>query len=872
MAQNAATRSPRSEQQGNSSKMNLENVMGAVATTMFVVDDDLKVTHVSDETLKVLGYSRDEVVGKMTCGEMCKTPLCGTGNCTIRNCMRTGEQIIGETVATTRDGREVPIAACCSAVFDDDGTPIGGMEVIFDQTGQKTALKGVADLIEAAKAGKLDERVDPDEAEGDFRKLFEGVNELLDAVIGPLNVAAEYVDRISKGDVPEKITDEYNGDFNEIKNNLNRCIDAVSALIADANTLAEAAVAGQLDTRADASQHQGDYRKIVEGVNNTLDAVIGPLNVAAEYIERISNGDIPEKITDEYNGDFNEIKNNLNRCIDAVSALIADANTLAEAAVAGQLDTRADASQHQGDYRKIVEGVNNTLDAVIGPLNVAAEYIDRISSGDIPDEITDEYNGDFNEVKNNLNLLIRNVNAVLGDVGGLIQDISDGKLDSRGDAEKYQGDWSKLVGRVNALTEAFVAPLNVTAEYVDRISSGDIPEKITDEYKGDFNEIKNNLNQCIDALNGLIVEDGGQALQAAADKDMTSRVEREYQGKFGLMKRNINAVLETLDKALSQVAAGADQVASASGQISSGSQTLAQGASEQASSLEEVTSSMEEMASQTKQNAANAEEGNTLANAARGSAEKGNAAMERMSGALDEIKKSSDETAKIVKTIDEIAFQTNMLALNAAVEAARAGEAGKGFAVVAEEVRNLAQRSAEAAKNTSTMIEGAVKNADNGVTIGKEVDDILTEIVEGNRKLNDLIAEIAAASKEQTQGIEQVNTALGQMDQVTQSSAANAEESASAAEQLNAQADELRQMTGQFRLSQVGSGGLARQGASAGPGASTGSASTPEQRMPGGVANPRRTSAAGRGASTSQSPIPLDEDETADDDASLATF
>ncbi len=146
---------------------------------------------------------------------------------------------------------------------------------------------------------------------------------------------------------------------------------------------------GKLATRADASKHQGDFRKVVEGVNATLDAVIGPLNVSAEYVDRISKGDIPPKITDSYNGDFNEIKNNLNACIDDVNALVAETGVLIKAAVEGKLATRADASKHQGDYRKIVEGVNETLDAVIGPLNVSAEYVDRISKGDIPPKITD---------------------------------------------------------------------------------------------------------------------------------------------------------------------------------------------------------------------------------------------------------------------------------------------------------------------------------------------------------------------------------------------------------------------------------------------------------------------------------------------------
>ena len=207
---------------------------------------------------------------------------------------------------------------------------------MLDISKEMEVTNDVGELVTAAVEGKLDTRADVDKFEGNYRKIVEGVNNTLDAVIGPLNVAAEYIDRISKGDIPEKITDEYKDDFNEIKNNLNVCIDAINKLVADAGTLVEDAIAGKLDTRADASKHHGDYQKIIEGVNKTLDAVIGPLNVAAEYIDRISKGDIPEKITDEYKGDFNEIKNNLNVCIDAINSLVDAAAMLTKAAIDGR--------------------------------------------------------------------------------------------------------------------------------------------------------------------------------------------------------------------------------------------------------------------------------------------------------------------------------------------------------------------------------------------------------------------------------------------------------------------------------------------------------------------------------------------------------
>jgi len=243
---------------------------------------------------------------------------------------------------------------------------------------------------------------------------------------------------------------------------------------------------------------------------------------------------------------------------------------------------------------------------------------------------------------------------------------------------------------------------------------------------------------------------------------------------------------------------GSDHVASASGQVSSASQSLAEGATEQAAGLEETSSSLEEMSSMTRQNADNAQQANALASEARQTADGGTEAMQRMTAAITDIQASSDDTAKIIKVIDDIAFQTNLLALNAAVEAARAGEAGKGFAVVAEEVRNLAMRSAEAAKNTSNMIEESVKNAKNGVDIAAEVGTVLEQIVQSVTKTTDLVGEIAAASQEQARGIDQVNTAVTQMDKVTQQNAANAEESASASEELSAEAKSMEDIVGQL--------------------------------------------------------------------------
>jgi methyl-accepting chemotaxis protein len=514
----------------------------------------------------------------------------------------------------------------------------------------------------------------------------------------------------------------------------------------DVDMLIGGALEGKLDTRADISAHQGAYREIIDGVNKSLDVITGPLNMAAVCIDRISRGDVPKKISYDYNGDFNILKNNPNTCIDT-----------------------------------------------------AADYIDKLSRGSIPDKITEDYNGDFNIIKNNLNTCIDAIDGLVTDTNMMSQAALEENLSARADSQRHQGDFRCIIEGFNNTLDEFIEPLKESAQVLDEMAQGNLKITVQGDYKGELARIKYVLNTTINAMSGYISKISA-VLSEISNGNLNVSIHSDYKGDFVQIKDSINNIIVSLNDTIREIRYASDEVAAGSSQVSGGSQLFSQGATEQSSAIEQLNVSISKIAAQTRQNPLNAGKANEITDEVRNDAIGGNEQMKQLLAAMEEINQSSANIKKIIKVIDDIAFQTNILVLNAAMEAARAGQYGKGFAVVAEEVCNLAARSAGAADETASLIENSIKKSELGMKIADGTAEALNKIVNGIERAAEMMAMINGASNEQATGAAQISRGIKQISQVVQTNSTTAEQSATSSEELSGQSKLLKEKIGRFRL------------------------------------------------------------------------
>jgi methyl-accepting chemotaxis protein len=520
---------------------------------------------------------------------------------------------------------------------------------------------------------------------------------LLRQLGGEPEEAMAIANRVAKGDLSTHI-EVKPGDTGSLIASMKTMSDAIQALADDALTLAQAARELKLDVRADATKHQGDYRKIVQGVNDALDAIIGP-----------------------------------------VQGLIAEMTHMAKEHEAGDIDVKVDARRFQGLFRTVADNVNQMVFDHIGVKKRAMEVFREFGQGNM-DANLEPLPGKKRFINEAIDQVRGNIKALIEDAQTLSNAAVEGQLDARTDAARHQGAYRRIVEGMNRTLAAVAEPVDNIRHVMSRVAQG----------------------------------------------DLATAVEGDYQGTFAELQAAINDTIAKLSKTLGEVRGVADTIAAASEQVSATSQSLSQASSEQAASVEETSAAMEEMSASIGQNRDNAKTTDSIAEKAAREAAEGGQAIVQTVHAMKQI-------AGKISIIDDIAYQTNLLALNAAIEAARAGQHGKGFAVVAAEIRKLAERAQIAAQEIGELAESSVGLADRA---GKLLDEIVPSI----QKTAALVQEITAGSEEQASGAHQVSEAMNQLSKTTQQNASASEELSATAEEMSGQAVDLQQTLGFFKL------------------------------------------------------------------------